>query len=190
MARNRRPGDGGASGRRYVRPASLSDDDLRRLYGRIVRRINDLPRGYRLLGHGLRAFPDEESFIAARRGADPARDLQAAGLERAYEQIQNDLAEIAKDSLTLGGLRRPEQPADAVADFRNLAQEGFFSPEQTRTLVDSQRTRTDLQHDYVETPLRTIYQRAVRLRSALPTIARGLTTLLDALPLPPDDPPP
>jgi hypothetical protein len=153
-----------------------------------MRRVTDLPRGYRLLGHALRTFPDEESFIAARRGPDPARDLEAAGLERAYEQVQNDLAEIAKDAVTLTGLRRSDQPPNAVADFRLLAREGFLSRDQARTLVDSQRTRTDLQHDYVDTPLRAIHQRAARLRAALPVIARALTNLLNALPTPPDEP--
>src|SRR5207247_11414437 len=127
--------------------------DLRPLHRRIARSINDLPRGYRLLGHALRTFPDEQSFIAARRGRDPARDLEAAGLERAYEQVQNDLAEIAKDALALAGLRQPGQTANAVADFRQLGRDGFLSREETRALVDMQRTRTDLQHDYVETPL-------------------------------------
>ena len=178
--------DDDASSQRFKRPASLSDDDLHRLHGRITRRITDLPRAYRLLGHAFEAFPDETSFVAARHGSDPARDLAAAGLERAYEQIQNDLAEIAKDVLQLAGLRHPDQAPNAVADFRRLGDEGFLSREQTRLLVDSQRTRTDVQHDYVETPLRRIYQRAVRLRAALPAIARGLTPLLEALPSPPD----
>lgn len=187
MRRGKLPGDGSARRGRFGRPEGLSDDDLRRLHDRVARRIDDLPRGYRLLGHALRAFPDEEAFVGARRGPDPARDLEAAGLERAYEQVQNDMAEIAKDALTLAGLRHLDQRANAVADFRRLAQEDFLSREQARTLVDSQRTRTDLQHDYVETPLRAIYQRAARLHASLPTIARSFTKLLQALPLPPDE---
>jgi hypothetical protein len=181
-------GRGGEARRPFTRPAELTDDDVRVLHGRIARRVTDLPRGYRLLGHALRTFPDEDSFIAARRGPDPARDLEAAGLERAYEQVQNDLADIAKAALTLIGRRQPDQPANAVADFRLLADEGFLSREHARTLVDSQRTRSDLQHDYVETPLRAIHQRAVRLRAALPPIARALANLVDSLPAPPDEP--
>lgn len=170
-------------GRRFDRPPGLSDDDLLRHRARIERRIRDLPRAYRLLGHALRAFPDADTFVAARRGADPAADLDAAGLERVYEQIQNDLADIAKDALILAGLRRADQLPDAVADFRRLAEEGFLSREQSRALVDSQRTRTDLQHDYVETSLRAVHQRAARLHAALPALARSLARLLDALPL-------
>ena len=178
---------GGEPPRRFARPEDLSDDDLRRLHGRIERRIRDLPRAYRLLGHALRTFPDEESFIAARRGSNPAPDLEAAGLERAYEQIQNDLAEIAKDALTVAGLRQLGERPNAVGDFRRLAVEGFLSRSQVKTLIDSQRTRTNVQHDYVETSLRSIYQRAERLRAALPSISRGLTKLLDALPPSTDD---
>ena len=123
----------------------------RQLPREIAQRLRDLRLHWETLEWAVAqigdAFP-RDAFIAAATSADAAQRATVFAVERGFEVLVNTMDQLAQAALVHVGVRAPEEELSAGAAYRDLVREGAISGGRCERLIELNRTRNDLQHDY------------------------------------------
>jgi uncharacterized protein YutE (UPF0331/DUF86 family) len=122
-----------------------------RLPREITHRLRDLTLHRDTLLYALSEFGDDFSrdrFVAAATSKDPAERAKVLAVERGFEILMNYLTELTVAGLEAAGYRNPGPEVVAPREFRLLHSKGGISSDLCRRLIELNRTRNDLQHDY------------------------------------------
>lgn len=131
--------------------SSSRSPDERRLPRRIAERLRDVRLHWETLewatsqiGEG---FP-RDVFVAAASSVDPAERAKVFAIERGYEVLVNTMNQLAQAALVDFNLRNPGEEFSANSAYRDLQRQGVVARERGERLIELNRTRNDLQHDY------------------------------------------
>lgn len=131
-----------------------------RLSREITDRLRDLTLHRDTLLYAMSEFGDDFSrdrFVAAATSSDPAERAKVFAVERGFEILMNYLTELTVAGLDVAGLRTPGTQVVAPREYRLLRDEGGISAELCQRLIELNRTRNDLQHDYPTMQARALH---------------------------------
>lgn len=123
----------------------------RRLPRATAERLRDLRLHWETFKWALSEIGDvfrRELFVATATSTDPAERTKVFAIERGFEVLVNTMNQLAQAALVDFGIREPGQDFSANAAYRDLQNEGVISAERCDRLIELNRTRNDLQHDY------------------------------------------
>lgn len=162
-----------------------SPDRVRVLRRKIQHRLLNMERHRDALEHTLAEIDEEggrEAFVEAASSDEPRSLARVYMLERPFEVVQNYLAELVRFGLELAGLTDRSEPLNAPRDFARLRDAGVISQEQCERLIDLQRARNAIAHEYGEAEPEEAYDAAQSLIAALPTFMSAYGPWLKTLP--------
>lgn len=140
---------------------------------RIAVRLADLPRRYLVLKQALEDFGESKAFVEAATSNDPREIARAYVLERAFEVVENSLAELTRYGLIHAGLRDEDVDRPVRLDFRALREAGAISEAQRKLLVSLQQRRNELGHEYLDAQARSTFEAAELFYDKLPGLIRA-----------------
>jgi uncharacterized protein YutE (UPF0331/DUF86 family) len=123
----------------------------RRLPRGTAKRLRDLRLHWETLEWALSEIGDvfrRDIFVAAATSTDPAERTKVFAIERGFEVLVNTMNQLAQAALVDFGIRKPGEDFSANAAYRDLQNEGILSAERCDRLMELNRTRNELQHDY------------------------------------------
>ena len=126
----------------------------------ITDRLRDLTLQRDTLLYVMGGFGDDFSrdrFVAAATSNDPAERAKVLAVERGFEILTNYLTELTVAGLEAAGYRTRGAKVVAPQEFRLLQSKGGISADLCRRLIELNRTRNDLQHDYPTVQARTLH---------------------------------
>jgi len=89
-----------------------------------------------------------DAFVAAVTSGDPAERASVFAVERGFEVLVNTMNQLAQAGLVQAGIRERAETFSANAAYRDLRDQGVISAGRCDRLIELNRTRNDLQHDY------------------------------------------
>jgi uncharacterized protein YutE (UPF0331/DUF86 family) len=140
----------------------------RRLPREIAERLRDLRLHWDTLEWAVaqigEGFP-REAFVAAATSVDPAERASVFAIERGFEVLVNTMNQLAQAALLQAGVREPAEELSANSAYRHLRQQGVIPAGRCDRLIELNRTRNDLQHDYPLVRTDRLYDAVSVLRS-------------------------
>lgn len=121
-----------------------------------------------------------ERFVAAATSNDPAARAKVLAVERGFEILMNSVTELTVAGLDAAGLRNAGEEVVAPREYRKLRDEGGISTELCGRLVELNRTRNDLQHDYPTMQARVLHAAVVSLLAHFAAFMRSYPSWLRA----------
>jgi hypothetical protein len=148
-----------------VRPA-----DKKRWRLAIVRHLEDLPRQYAALEHGMASFGEDFDLQQFKAAYNTAEDMDAynrvQAVERALGRVQNYVGELAEAGVKLAGLPRPADTHRSPTEiaFEAMRDAKVIGTSLCRRLVQARNARTRIEHGYVQTPASDVHRAAILVR--------------------------
>lgn len=147
----------------------------RRLPREIAERLRDLRLHWDTLEWAIAQLGDDaqrEAFVAAATSTDPADRASVFAIERGFEVLVNTMNQLAHAAVVETGVREHGEVLSANAAYRDLRQQGVISVARCDRLIELNRTRNDLQHDYPLVRADRLYDAITVLRSEFGSFVR------------------
>ncbi len=141
----------------------------------ITNRLRDLTLHRDTLLYAMGEFGDDfsrERFVAAATSNDPAARAKVLAVERGFEILMNYLTELTVAGLEAAGYRNPGAEVVAPREFRLLRSKGGISTDLCQRLIELNRTRNDIQHDYPTMQARILHGAVIELRTQFAAFMR------------------
>jgi len=148
-----------------------AEDVAKRARQRIDARLAEIPRHLAALRETMAGIGEEFSLeeVEAVYDSDEPRVLnQALAIERGFEILQNYIVELAVNGLILAGLRSEQEIPNAPRDLQRLADANVIAGERCKRLIQTQRLRNLMQHEYASSTAEHTHEGVSLLVAELP----------------------
>ena len=153
----------------------MPDQDVKRVDAKrwrlaIVRLLEDLPRQYAALEHGMASFGTDFDLQQFKAAYDTAEDMDAynrvQAVERALGRVQNYVGELAEAAVKLAALPRSADSHGSQTQiaFEAMRNAKIISARLCGRLVQAQNARSRIEHSYVQTPAGDVHRAAILVR--------------------------
>lgn len=154
-------------------PGELRKVARRRLARRIDARMEDFPRQHRALKSAMASFGETFDLQSFKRAFETTEDMEAYNrvqtIERGVGRVQGYVADMAIDGVRLAGL--PSDPAGgesfrAAHAFKALRDAKVIDAGLCARLVDAQRDRSQIEHEYPGLRAGNVHRAAILVRDS------------------------
>lgn len=152
-------------------PRELRKAERARLRRNIADHLEDFARQYSALEFAMHAFGDDFDLARFKAAFNTKGDLAAyhdvQAVERAIGRVQNYVGDLAQAGVRLTDLpSKPEGGAGfrARQAFEALRDTGIIDAELCGGLVQAQKDRSMIEHEYVRLPAGKVHETAVLVR--------------------------
>lgn len=154
-------------------PGELRKVARRRLARRIDARIEDFPRQHRALESAMASFGENFDLQSFKRAFEATEDMEAyhrvQTIERGIGRVQGYVADMAMDGVRLADL--PSDPAGgegfrAAHAFEALRDAKVIDAGLCVRLVDAQRDRSQIEHEYPGLRAGNVHKAAILVRDS------------------------
>jgi uncharacterized protein YutE (UPF0331/DUF86 family) len=121
-----------------------------------------------------------DAFVAAVTSGDPAERASVFAIERGFEVLVNTMDQLAQAGLVQAGIRERAETFSANVAYRDLRDQGVISAGRCDRLIELNRTRNDLQHDYPLVRADRLYDAIGVLRSEFGPFVRDYARWLQS----------
>lgn len=160
-------------------PRELRKAERARLRRNIGEHLTDFSNQYEALKFAMEGFGADfdlqrfkEAFNSPQE-RETYRDVQA--VERAAGRVQGYLGDLARGGVRLAGLPRDPEGGPgfrAAQAFEALREAGVLDGRLCANLIDAQKGRSRLEHEYVRLPAGEVYETVSLIRSVAPRFMR------------------
>lgn len=149
----------------------MSPKSTARLRSEITGYLEDFPGQLMALESAMDQFGSDFDRGKFKRAFDREAGLaaynQVQAVERAYSRVQNHIAKLSESGVMLAGLELPKlREGKAARAFEALKKAGVIDSSLCRKLKDAQRTRSAIEHDYLEMNAGRMHQSVNTLSAA------------------------
>ncbi|MFY9487771.1 MAG: hypothetical protein WAP35_03620 [Solirubrobacterales bacterium] len=143
----------------------LSKTQRKRAIRDVVAHLAAFPREYSALESAMRAFGDDFDLVAFKKAFDTVDDMtaynRAQAVERALGRVQNYIAELARNGVTLAAFDRVgTSGSEAERAFEVLRNEKIIPATLCRKLRRAHNARRMIEHFYIDSAAGDVHRAA------------------------------